>query len=158
MKISVAWNSWWNIYWQPKLMKIAVWAYANDHLSRVNQQSNFNTNPASDHLQHKRHKQHIPTSGKVTEASLSASWTRISRNIIQNKTKYFLLSSIFWLVEGHQVDRKKYFLRINCVTTGRRSHEAHNYRERKRRRARLMSIGSDRARLTNYRRQHSYNR
>ena len=33
--------------------------------------SNFNTNPASDHLQHKRHQQHIPTSGIVTNFGYS---------------------------------------------------------------------------------------
>ena len=107
--------------------------------------SNFNSNPASDHLQHKRHQQHIPTSGTVTNfgysdwgISPSASWTRISRN----KTKYSLMSSISWLVEGQQVDRKKDFLQLNAWQQQRRSHAAHNYRR---------GIAS---RLIEYRRQH----
>ena len=36
------------------------------------------------------------------------------------------MSSISWLVEGQQVDRKKDFLQLSAWQQERRSHEAHN--------------------------------
>ena len=150
MKNSAARDGWWNIYRPYSWWKLlfGLMRMTTSHASTNNNisTSNLISNPASDHLQHKRHQQHIPTSGTVTNfgysdwgISPSASWTRISRNIIQNKIKYSLMSSISWLVEGQQVDRKKDFLQLNAWQQERRIHEAHNYRRQ------------HRARLSNYR-------
>ena len=84
-------------------MKTAVWgnfglnvmrmttshALTNSNIST----SNFNSNPASDYLQQKRHKQHKPLSGIVTEAYLRLQWLCI---LNQNQQVTWIQNKIFF--------------------------------------------------------------